>query len=320
MTITCTQALFIKLGEGNTWAEKCFEDHFVHLDYRDIPHEMANRLPENYEDVLNMAIVNNLGQTVGACRNHVNQIRKFYESGEQVLWFTFHANRLWWCFSKKSVTPEIVDGIELKRRQVIGKWSDENILHETLLKSKLSGNLLKTEGFRGTICAVADEVRDYLIHKLNGKVEPRVQQVKDAQQALSATLIPVIKSLHHKDFETLVDLIFMHGGLRRVGISGGTEKDIDLDLESPITGKHFAVQVKSAASVAVWNEYREVAEAMNGDSGYSGFYFVTHSPDEALREAAKTQADSQYIYWDEEKVAEQVIRSGLTGWILDKAA
>jgi hypothetical protein len=109
----------------------------------------------------------------------------------------------------------------------------------------------------------------------------------------------------------------MHGGLRRVEISGGTEKDIDLDLESPITEEHIAVQVKSAANVAVWNEYRKIAKSMKN---YSRFYFVTHSPDPALQEAARTQAASQYIYWDAEKLAEQVIRSGLTGWVLDKAA
>lgn len=317
MTITCTQALFIKLGEGNKWAEECFSKGLVRLDYSSIPHELAKELPENFDVVLRKAIDVGLGRNVGASRNHSNQLCKFYESDEQVLWFTFHANRLWWCFSKRQVTSEIKDEIELKRRAVIGKWRDENILGEPLLKSKLSGVLLKTEGFMGTICALKGEVQDYLIHKLNGTVEPHVRQAADAQQALSAALIPVIRRLHHADFEILVDLIFMHGGLRRVGISGGTEKDIDLDLESPITGEHIAVQVKSAANVAVWDKYRGIAETMKN---YSCFYFVTHSPDKALEEAAKTQVISQYIYWDAEELARQVIRSGLTGWVLDKAA
>ena len=227
--------------------------------------------------------------------------------------------------------PEIVDGAELNRLELIGKhvevkrravidknkWSDKNIDDETLWKSKLSGNLLKTEGFMGAICSISDEVRDYLINKINGTVEPHVLQAQEAQQALSVALIPVIKNLHHTDFEILVDLIFMHGGWRRVGISGGTEKDIDLDLESPITGDRIAVQVKSAASMAVWNEYREISQAMEG---YTRFYFVTHSPNKALREAEKPHATSQYVYWDAEELTRQVIRSGLTGWVLDKAA
>jgi hypothetical protein len=71
--------------------------------------------------------------------------------------------------------------------------------------------------------------------------------------------------------------------------------------------------------VAVWNNYREIAQGMKG---YSRFYFVTHSPTLALQESAKppTSADDKYIYWDAEELARQVIRSGLTGWVLDKAA
>jgi len=321
MTISCTQALFIKLGNGNKWADECFSKNFVRLDYHEISHALANGLPGNFQAVFETAINSKprLGNNDAATRNHVNQICKFYESDEQVLWFTFHANRLWWCFSKKEVTPEIVDGTELKRRDVKDKWRDENIRGETLLKSKLSGNLLKTEGYRMTICALKPDVRDYLINKINGTVERHVREAQKAQQSLSAALIPVIQRLHPKDFEILVDLIFMHGGWRRVGISGGTEKDIDLDLESPITGEHIAVQVKSAANVAIWDAYRAIADKMKD---YSRFYFVTHSPSPALQEAAKppTSANGKYVYWDETELTRQVIRSGLTGWVLDKAA
>ena len=316
MNISCTQALFIKLGNGNKWADECFKGDFVRLDYSKIPHALANGLPENDEVVFTTARRVGLGTTAGASRMHVNQLCKFYESGEKVLWFTFHSNRLYWCRSKKVVTPEIVDGTELKRRAVIGKWSDANISGEPLLKSKLSGNLLKTEGFMGTICALQPDVRDYLVHKINGTVEPHVREAQEAQQALSAALIPVIRSLHPTDFEILIDLIFMHGGWRRVGISGGTERDIDLDLVSPITGEHIAVQVKSAANVAVWDAYAKIAHGM---TNYSRFYFVTHSPDKALQEVAKTQETTQYRYWDGNELARQVIRSGLTGWVLDKA-
>lgn len=316
MTITCTQAIFIKLGSGNKWADECFEGHFVRLDYSEIPHALAIGLPENDEVVFTTAREVGLGTTAGASRIHVNQLCKFYESGEKVLWFTFHANRLYWCFSKKAVTAEIVDGKELKRRSVIGKWSDANVLGETLWKSKLSGNLLKTEGFRGTICTLPGDVRDYLENKINGTVAPRVMQAQTAQQTLINALVPVIQHLHHADFEILVDLIFMYGGLQRVGISGGTEKDIDLDLVSPITGEQIAVQVKSAANLAVWDAYAKIAHGM---TNYSRFYFVTHSPDKALQEVAKIQETTQYRYWDGDELARQVIRSGLTGWMLDKA-
>ena len=56
MTDTCKEALFIKLGQGNKWANECFEDNFVRLDYAEISHELASGLPGNIEVVLQTAI------------------------------------------------------------------------------------------------------------------------------------------------------------------------------------------------------------------------------------------------------------------------
>jgi hypothetical protein len=56
-------------------------------------------------------------------------------------------------------------------------------------------------------------------------------------------LIPIIKELHPKDLEIFTDLVFRQSGWQRVGVSGGTEKDIDLDLISPVTGERIAVQI-----------------------------------------------------------------------------
>ena len=95
MTVTCKHALFIKLGQGNKWANECFSNDFVRLDYSEISHKLAHGLPENFEVVLETAIKRNLGKNLGASRNHVSQISKFYASDENDLWFTFHANRLW---------------------------------------------------------------------------------------------------------------------------------------------------------------------------------------------------------------------------------
>lgn len=41
-----------------------------------------------------------------------------------------------------------------------------------MLKGRLSGRLLAVQGFQGTICTVSD--LDYLLHKINGTVEPHV--------------------------------------------------------------------------------------------------------------------------------------------------
>jgi hypothetical protein len=54
--------------------------------------------------------------------------------------------------------------------------------------------------------------------------------------------------------------------------------------------------------------------------GYSRFYFVTHSPSEALRSEALAADDRDFVLWDVGHLASQAVRGGLTGWLLDKAA
>ncbi len=54
--------------------------------------------------------------------------------------------------------------------------------------------------------------------------------------------------------------------------------------------------------------------------GYSRFYFVTHSPNGALRTEAAAADDLDFILWDVGHLASQAVRGGLTGWLLDKAS
>jgi hypothetical protein len=94
--------------------------------------------------------------------SHTNQIKQFYEEGENTLWITFYVNKLWWCFSKPELTL-LAD--KTKTRPVVGKWSDKDINGNVLLASNISGKLLKTQGFRGTICSVREE--KYALAKIN---------------------------------------------------------------------------------------------------------------------------------------------------------
>jgi hypothetical protein len=89
-------------------------------------------------------------------------------------WITFYANKLWWCFSNPIITllPD-----KTKTRPVIGKWSDKDINGNVLLASNLSGKLLMTQGFRGTICSVPE--RKYAIGKINCE---QIKEVFEVEQ------------------------------------------------------------------------------------------------------------------------------------------
>jgi hypothetical protein len=71
------------------------------------------------------------------------------------------------------------------------------------------------------------------------------------------------------------------------------------------------------SAVLVWRTYREKYADMRG---FSRFYFVTHSPDKNLRKEAAAADDPAFVLWDVEHLAVQVVRGGLTGWLLNKAS
>jgi hypothetical protein len=307
-SVTAKKALFIKLGEGGMWEAECLRNGTLRFGYQEVPHSVC--ASGDWREVDNL--VRKFSKDSGSAKRHVNQIRQFYESDDRILWITFHSDRLWWCFSNHEVT--MLPGNE-KVRRVHSSWSDTDVNGEPLLKGRLSGKLLAVQGFKGTICTVSE--LEYLLHKINGTVEPHVAAAQSAFESLQSALIPIIKELHPKDLEIFTDLVFRQSGWQRVGVSGGTEKDIDLDLISPVTGERIAVQIKSKASVAVWREYRDKYADMRG---FSRFYFVTHSPNVSLRKEADATEDPGFVFWGVEQLAALAVRGGLTGWLLDKAS
>lgn len=305
--VVANKALFIKLGEGGCWESQCIENGTLRLGYHAVPHEDC--ISSDWEKVRNVFPV---ASDMGSVTRHINQVRQFYEETESTLWITFHSNRLWWCFSKNEVEqlPDLS-----KVRPVLGGWCDKDIKGNTLIKSKLSGKLLATQGFQGTICTVKE--LSYLLHKINGTTEPHVAKAQAAFESLVSSVIPIIKNLHPKDLETLTDLIFRQGGWQRVGVTGEVEKDIDLDLISPITQERIAVQVKSRASVATYIDYQAKFSDMRG---FKRFYFVTHSPNVGLEELYGSSNDGAFVVWGADELAYQSVRNGLVGWLLDKAS
>ncbi len=308
MPVVAQKALFIKLGEGGRWARECLQNGTLRFGYPEIPHAVC--AARDWLDIRRRARAFSASEIAAA--NHTTQIRHFYEADDSVLWITFHGDCLWWCFSSPDVYE--LTGNE-KCRRVNGSWEACDVNGNRLMKAKLSTKLLSVQSYQQTICSVAE--LKYLLHKINGTSEPHVAKAQVAFEDLQSALLPVIKSLHQDDLEILTDLIFRQAGWMRVGATGGTVRDIDLDLVSPVTQERIAIQVKSRADPVVWNDYKERFADMQG---FSRFYFVTHSPNLALRSEAAKADDKNYILWGIEQLALQAVRGGLTGWLLDKAS
>jgi len=300
-------ALFIKLGEGGDWERDCVKDGTLRLGYHDVSHILCSS-----SDWINARTAFPINADQGSVTRHLKQVQKFYEEPETTLWITFYSDRLWWCFSNP-VIAQLPD--KSKTRPVIGQWRDTDVHGSPLIKGRLSGKLLAVQSFQGTICSVKE--RAYLLHKINGTSEPHVAEAQEAVEKLVSSLIPIIKNLHPKDLETLTDLIFRQAGWQRTGVAGEVEKDIDLDLLSPITQERIAIQVKSIASASVYRSYQNKFSDM---SGFSRFYFVTHSPDPSLAKISEEKSDGTFVFWGAQQLAQQAARNGLIGWLIDRAS
>ena len=86
----------------------------------------------------------------------------------------------------------------------------------------------------------------------------------------------------------------------------------DLDLEEPITGDQYQVQVKSVADLGEFRKYADQFAA--GD--YRKLYFVVHTPTQALTAATVNSADVELLL--PERLAEMAIDLGLVNWLLYK--
>lgn len=296
--------MYIKLGNKGVWEHECiYKNNNLKLGYREVPHERC--INKNWDEAAKS--LEDIRASKGAITRDINQIKKFYEEGEDTLWITFHENCLWWCFS----TPEItLLPNKRKTRPVIDKWRCTDINGDKLTYDQLRGSLVSIQGYRGTICSVKDST--YLINKINLKTDPDVKRVEDLYQELKITITKLIQRLHAEDFEILVDLIFRQAGWQRIGKIGGVQKTLDLDLISPISQERYCIQIKSDSNLKEFEEYQKRFEDMQG---YSRFYYVVHSPSEDLQ---GFEDDGVFKVMYPKEISQWAIKYGLIDWILDK--
>ena len=305
MMVTSSKAYYIKLGSGGRFEKQCIEmAQVLRLGYNEIPHDLC--MKRDWEAVRGI-FVQERGSDPGSATRHTNQIKAYYEAGNDVLWVTFYNNRLWWCFADSEITL-LPDGC--KHRLVKGEWKSTDIHGEHLLMDQLSGSLLSMQGFRGTICSVREF--EYLVRKINAEVSPNEQAAQKAFDEMVHSLVAIIKTFNWKEFELLTDLIFRQAGWQRISRLGKSEKGIDLDLISPIANERFYVQVKSNAGKKVFTEFIEKTIALDE---YSRYYLVVHSPSKNLTKELETET---HKLWLADDIARLVVRYGLVEWVIGK--
>lgn len=308
MSIEAERCLFIRLGKCGEQTAQCIMAGELRLDYPQVSHEfcLAGRWTQVDSQLAE------LSKDRASSARHTNQIRAFYEASAATLWITFHADCMWWSFAAPGVSLR-ANGIKV--RSTVDGWHQFDVSNQPLAASHLSGGLLAVQAYRGTICAVEPS---YVLHKINCVVPPRVAAADRGLTALIDSLQPIVERLHPRDLEVLVDLIFRNAGWQRVGVLAETETDIDLALESAVTGERIAVEVKAQAVI---EDYREYAARYASMVGFDRLYFVSHSliDAEVASESVGAQNPGSVRFWGSRSIAERAARSGLAQWLIDKA-
>jgi hypothetical protein len=305
------KAYFIKLGRRGRFEEDCIKDGVLRLGFNNPYHDECLR--GNFDSIRQW--FEGKGKTKGVATAIVNQIRAFYESGEDHLWITFYQRKLWWAFAAPGI-EQLEDGSEQfedgnRIRKAVNGWKSTDVKGDVLSVDKISGRLTKVQMFRGTICEVKEN--RYLWGKINAIVSSDVARANKSLSELVDSALPLIKSLTWKDFELLVDLLFANAGWKRLGPVGGPEKDIDLDLMMPLNGRRAFVQIKSSSTQAAFDEY---LCAFAENDLYDEMYFVVHTLKTALQ---ITNCERPVTVINDKALSKLVVNSGMIEWLIEKA-
>ncbi len=295
-------AYYIKLGKGGEWEEDSIKGGLLRLGWRANPLADINaRAWGAIEEQLRASQPHQ-----GTATRDGNALREIVASSVDDVWITFHDSRLWWC--RLADGPVEEDTVSKFRRTLDG-WKDSDTSGHRLLIAGIPGDISQLQGFRGTVCRV--KASDALRRLLHGERSPAFQAVSAAADTLAREVSTAIRSLHWKDFETLVDLLFRQAGWRRLSVLGETMKYADLELEEPITGERYQVQIKSAAGAPDFQAYRD----QFAGKGFRKLFFVVHTPHPGLTEDLASDTVELIL---PDRLGRMIVDAGLVRWLLAK--
>ncbi|WP_054848076.1 hypothetical protein [Methanoculleus chikugoensis] len=306
-SIEFDHAYYIKLGEKGKWERSSIEEGKMRIGWTNVALEDLRR--ERWE-LIERAIRHKV-KNPGSATHDLNSLRTIHGSNHGDVWITFSDSKLWWCRLEDG--PILEDGGVSKYRLTDGGWHDRSLQGKVLLVNTLPGNIAQLQAFRATSCTVGP--LDILRRLINGEDTPEYAAVVEAREELVCRAEALVRHLHWKDFEVLVDLVFSGAGWRRRSVVGKTMKFADIEFEDRINNESYQVQVKSRSTLA---EFREYADQFNRDE-FRRLFYVVHSPDDTLA-AYEVPADSGgVVLVSPRRLAAMVVDAGgLVGWVLEK--
>ncbi len=297
-------AYYIKLGQNGQWEESSISENKLRIGW---PEQSLKDINNGNWTIIEQQLIEEIPHKITAIRDF-NSLKTICNSIENDIWITFFSSRLWWC---RICEDEVFEDTISKYRKVKNRWYDHDITGEKLLISNLPGRIAKLQGYRATQCKVKETAE--LRRLLNNEPSPEYIELNEAKSILILKVASGLKRLHWKDFETLVDLLFRQSGWRRLTTIGKTMKFVDMELEDPITGDRYQVQVKSQSTL---QEFREYSKQFS-EKVYRKLYFVVHSPDISLTQFDWQKQNNVELLLPK-RISEMVIDLGLMNWLMKK--
>jgi hypothetical protein len=125
----------------------------------------------------------------------------------------------------------------------------------------LPGTVAAAAGFGATVAK--PKAWETILRIIRDEQDDDAIKAADARTGYEAAIDNMIKRLHWKDFELLIDLVFARTGWTRISILGATLKDIDMEVQNPTADEIAFVQVKSSADQPVLDHYIEQFNAQS---------------------------------------------------------
>lgn len=313
MSVAFERAFYIKLGEGGGWAEDAISTGKLRFGWQVVSLE---DIRAGKWDRIRRSIEKQHPDKKGVVTTDTERLRDLVTTGPNDLWITFHGSRLFW---GRVASGAVEQDHTSKFRRLLDGWHDANVRGDPLDIGRIPGVIAQLQGFRGTVCSV--KAKDVLRRLVAGEASPAHRAVSAARETLASELQAAIQELHWKDFETLVDLVFRDAGWRRLSLMGESMKFADLELEEPVTGDRYQVQVKSRSDVKEFEAYAATFVADHCDD-FRRLYFVVHSPTPALAvhiaKHGRVAHDRGVEPILPDRLAQMVVGAGLTAWVLNK--
>lgn len=306
---------FIKLGSKKDNIEKdCIEKGQLVLGYQGISHF------KNYENLviedLRNEIIDIYKSDKGSATRHAKQIISFYDNTDTTLWITFSQRKVWWAFTDNNKVPYKEGEGNFTYRDTKEGWISKDKENRELTFDNISGALLKTQGFQGTICEISKKdsfpIKKYTRLLIEGKKFPELIKAEKRKKDIVASMADLVKMLHPKDFEYIVDLIFQYSGWKKVTPGAGVEEFLDLDLLMPLTNQRIAVQIKSTTNQSQYEEYEK--KFLELDT-YKEFYYVYHTSENKIKISNEIK-NVTIITID--KISELIVELGLISILMKK--